>query len=648
MAWFALDAIFKSAGGVALPLDDSYIHFQFARSIANGTPLVYAAGAPAVAGATSLLWPAVLSVGYLLGLHGAGLAWLAWLLAFTSLALLANEARRATERLASPLFGWGAALLVLGFSGNVWFAASGMELLPLAWLLLRAVRKGAEWCEREASPEGDRPRLRELFYLAAAAPLMRPEGALAALLLAGAFVVRPGRASRWLCLPLAAGVLLPGLFNWLLTGQFASTTAQSKWLLLNPYTTPASLATALFGFADTLVTTLLNGEVWSAVFLPRGSAIVLLASLAALPLAGVLRRANARAVLLSLLALGILIPGSYDCPLCNRLRYLWPFLPAWFVGTAVGFDLLSDFVGRKRAEWRGVGLLLLGGCAGGLLGYLPFALDDLGTSAAAISEQQVSLGKWARQALPARARIGVNDTGAIAYFSDRPIFDVVGLTTAGESRYWTAGPGSRFEHYERLERSQLPSHFIVYPEWFAIPSLLGEELTDRDVPNATILGGRRMVAYTADWTLLGSSDHPAADTLQGQTVIDRLDVADLESERQHGYGLGAASQSENIVVHVGARAEGARSGRFRDDFQLKLAAGGALVLRIAADLPTRFEVSIDGRKLSAEAPPSSWHELRVELPADMPSGQRRLSVRSLDGEFTGLHYFSLATGSFSG
>ena len=47
------------------------------------------------------------------------------------------------------------------------------------------------------------------------------------------------------------------------------------------------------------------------------------------------------------------------------------------------------------------------------------------------------------------------------------VFDVVGLTTPREAQYWVAGAGSRFEHYEQLDRADLPTHFIVYPGWMA-------------------------------------------------------------------------------------------------------------------------------------------------------------------------------------
>lgn len=51
----------------------------------------------------------------------------------------------------------------------------------------------------------------------------------------------------------------------------------------------------------------------------------------------------------------------------------------------------------------------------------------------------------------------------------RRTFDVVGLTTRSEPRYWAAGAGSRFEHYEHMPRAELPTHFIVYPGGWPCP-----------------------------------------------------------------------------------------------------------------------------------------------------------------------------------
>ncbi len=49
-----------------MPLDDAYIHFQYARSIATGQPYAYNPGLPPTSGATSFLYPYLLALGYLI------------------------------------------------------------------------------------------------------------------------------------------------------------------------------------------------------------------------------------------------------------------------------------------------------------------------------------------------------------------------------------------------------------------------------------------------------------------------------------------------------------------------------------------------------------------------------------------------------
>ena len=171
------------------------------------------------------------------------------------------------------------------------------------------------------------------------------------------------------------------------------------------------------------------------------------------------------------------------------------------------------------------------------------------------------------RACRAKARIGVNDAGAIAFFSARQTFDVVGLTTAGEARYWSAGPGSRFEHYEHLTRAALPTHFIVYPEWFAIPSLLGDRLTERRVDGATILGGATMAAYIADYSSLGSGERAAAPVLGKASA--RLPRRRRSRERGRSrVRCSARHASRTWSPSNGIIIDGARRNRRRDQFRL--------------------------------------------------------------------------------
>ena len=639
LALWAGTLVRRACGGeLGAPLDDSYIHFQFARSFASFRPFEYAAGAPRVAGATSLLWPALLTPALWLGASGAGLVALTWCLGFASLFGQAREVFLASRRFLSWPFAFAAGLLVLTFSANTWFAASGMEVVPLGFLLLRAARRSAEYIEGART----RGRARELLGLAVASALLRPEGALAALMAGAALLIGAratgGRKAWWLAGAALGSPLLVPLINLALTGSAAQTTTLAKWLPMNPYYT-GRLGAALLGNLHTLFGTLLDGREWSWTFVPEGFWFVGLACLPALALAAERRGARAHAALLCLVGLGLLLPTSYETFLVNRLRYLWPFAGPWLLGLAALGQLLASALDKVSPKTGLVALLVPAACALGFARLAPVSLADLALSASAITGQKVSLGRGAATSLPPSARLGVNDAGAIAFYSGRPTFDVVGLTTAGEARHWVAGPGSRFEHYERLPAAQLPTHFIVYPEWFALPSLLGQCLTSRRVDGATILGGPLMTACVADYGGLGSGALPTLD-LGSRRLLDELDVADLESEAAHGYQLGAANAQQNLLVMLGGIADGGRSERSRDVFLLNVEASGLLVVRLSANPSDALEVTIAGKP--ATPTQTSLHELEEPsfvVPAATARGPQWV-VLSSRTPVTLLHYWS--------
>jgi hypothetical protein len=388
-----------------------------------------------------------------------------------------------------------------------------------------------------------------------------------------------------------------------------------------------------------LFETLLDGQKWSWTFIPEGYRLVALASLPALCLAAARRGARWHAAGLALVGLGMLLPTTYETFLVNRLRYLWPFSGPWLLGLSALGELLLLPLSRRWPKLIWLGLLVPGLAGFGFAKLAPISVADVAQSAAAITAQQVSLGRWAAEQLPKAAKIGLNDAGAIAFYSGRQTFDIVGLTTRGEARYWVGGAGSRFEHYERMPRSELPTHFFVYPEWFGIPGLLGERLTERRVEGATILGGPLMVACLADYSSLGSGALPVMDT-GTRRLLDEVDVADLESEAAHGYQLALAAAHLNVVETREGRADGGREYRSDDRFQLELQPGGLLILRLSTLRPTTFELSVAGQRLTQlRAPPGSFQELSFELPASLRGGRQPLVVQSQE-QPTLLHYWS--------
>ena len=142
-----VSAILARAGHPALPLDDSFIHLQYARRLAEGGFFSYVPGEGYTTGATSLLWPLALAPFHLLGLRGLSLVWIAWLFGALGHAGVALETTRLAERLAGRAAAVGAGAMCLAFGAFAWFAWSGMETIFLAWILLRTARVAAEWCE---------------------------------------------------------------------------------------------------------------------------------------------------------------------------------------------------------------------------------------------------------------------------------------------------------------------------------------------------------------------------------------------------------------------------------------------------------------------------------------------------------------------
>lgn len=660
LAAYTIRAVIARCGHPAVPLDDAFIHFQYAKRLAGGHFFSYVDGEGYSSGATSLLWPVLLAPLHAAGLTDLSIIWGAWFFGFLALGALTVE----TYRLALPLVGRGAsvgaAAMVPSFGGYVFGAASGMEVVPLAYVLACSARHCIEWAELPRA-ERSAKRRRALIALAFIAPLLRPEGTLVSVLVATVLGGFPPSESatiardplRYGAAPLAlAGALVVPLLHLALTGSISSSTTMVKWLPGNPYyghgaALVASVRDNLRIFFDVII----DGREWSAVYIPSGARPFALAALVAIPAAGWLRHRNLRAALILVMALAMLIPCTYLTFLWNRLRYLWPFAFAWFIGLSCLARCVAD-AGAMFIPRFGLAASVLSGIfAGGFASHLGWTLDDLVSSASAIDRQQVTLGRWARTALEPDVVIGVNDTGAISYFSERKTFDIVGLTTPGEARYWVAGAGSRFEHYERLARTsreRLPTHFIVYPHWLACDAILGEELYRATVLDQTILGGASMLAYGTRYDALGSGEFPRQQG--GAALVDALDVADLESEKEHGYELGPTRETENLALVYEDEgqeiADGARVARSYDRFVLRGRPEGAyrLVGRFIASQPVDLAVQVGSDVIAKlTIAPSGWAEASLDIPENLAGEAMAVSIVDTTGAgFGSAHYWLFA------
>ena len=451
---------------------------------------------------------------------------------------------------------------------------------------------------------------------------------------------------------LAAAFAVPVLL-WALTGTPKSNTAIAKLLPGNPYYSGDALIPAVRHNANLLVGTILNGEAWSAEFLPHGGGPLAVAGLVSVAICAWRRRAGTRGAAILVIALTMFAPCFYYTFLWNRLRYLWPFATGWIVGVACLARVAGDLTAADAPPLAHRYAALLRDCRRAL--RLEARVDDAGRSTVgewhrppASGAREVDASEFADDS----ARVGVNDTGAIAYFGERKTFDVVGLTTEAEAKYWIAGAASRLEHYERLTRTspeKLPTHFIVYPEWMGLPMVLGEALHVAVVTDSTILGGQTMRAYLADWSNLGSG-RDALDEWHERHCGRARRGGPRERGRPRLRALGGARWRRGGAAATppwaGRRSSMAddRTERVSDSscgFALALQ---ARLLSLESDPGVVVRVLANGTDVGAfdageEEARADWVERSFDVPATVTTSVTAFDLQTTGGQITTFHYW---------
>ncbi len=496
------------AGGVgvgAFPLDDSWIHMQFARNLAEGRGFSYNPGVP-VSGSTAPLWTLALGGAFaVLGSHpvlakALGIAatlvtaWLAGRLA------LAWAGRHEVAFLAS--------VLVALAGPMVWGALSGMEVALAALLVTAALllhTRGRAW-----GGGG-------VLGLAA---LARPEAVLLLPLLWLAGPLRGRRALAW-GLPVA-GCLAPWVaFNLATAGTPLPATAAAK--------IEGGLVGYLAGVREPLRTSLLvrpwQFEAEWARWLWRVDVLLPILLLPGLWWLG--RRAGriallpACALLLHPLAMAVLAP--YRGPSFQEGRYSIHLLPLALVVAAAPLAPLFSPPTRSPAggggrvtgfEWvRGrLGWLAAAALLVGTIAALPASASRYAWGVQNIEAMQVHLGHWVARHTPPEARIGLNDVGAIAYISRREVVDVMGLVTPAIVPFRRGGEMGVLRYLELA----CPDYLIVFPAWF--PTISG--MADRFHPvygvrldHNEVAGADELVVYEAAWSRWRSDRRPCPGAL---------------------------------------------------------------------------------------------------------------------------------------
>jgi len=672
---FVSSMLRQTQGVWSAPLDDVFIHFDYARSTARGHPFQWSEGNGYSSGNTSFTYPFVLAIGWLFGFRDPANAptfqgkLMMWAVGVACVSMLVFFI--AAARYVRPLGPWAKYLLppaVLSLGALDWSLFSGME---------NAFHLGM-WGAVSLSFDRLERAIRARRHVSLAAALLGTTGALLVLtrpesvvcvaaFAVAAFVRGRDLGRRWAVglagvtagAPAAAMGALSCL-NRLFTGEWAQAGAISKLALYHPYMTDrerlADWLSQLKYVAGRMVHYHFGDE--SLRFPGRHPYGYLLPLLALVPLAWPALRGRA-ALLLSQVVGWTLVVAMNGQVRWQNERYTMSGVAWLLLLSGMGVAALVSRFGetlRGRIAWGG--RLAVASLAVLLFWdhQRPRMRDQIWFYSRAsrnIRDQQIETGRILRQLEdPKPTRVLVGDAGAITYAADLPGLDLIGLggyhdyPFARATRY---GLGSSLELIERMPDTERPNYMAIYPGWWGeLPSVFGRYVTEVPVFGNVICGGPSKVIYRADWTPFDRESAPRT-LLDDEVVVSDVDVADLMSERARRYERPAGRGEISWRVLPDSKRKGKDlfdAGRMiergeRESFDAAFPAGGGrLILRTASVREVRVAVFVGGREMGVLeiAPSSTWSEPSISIPPGLPK-IGRVELVAEEGDFVDYHVF---------
>jgi len=522
IAWAFAATTLAHTEHMGLPLDDSYIYLTYAKQFGRAQPFTYFPGGGYSAGSTSVLWPMVLAPFWTLGARGHALVWVSFLVCTVLYGATAIGCYKFVRDLAGEACGVAAGVLVLAIAPFAWCALSGMEvafasalLVAVLLLLVRDPKTG--------------PPKPVLAIALAALSLSRPEATMIAFGVCGACAVqralaRQWTAAAWWLSPLAAPITWL-VANRVLAGNFFPNTGVAKSHFYLPGFDWTYWREAVFAQTGAMF----KGLFWEAkspLVFPRIVAVVYLAGAVQLGMWAHREKrylAGALAIFAPLLMMLSVIATSGNWAFQNY-RYIaagfpfvmmvcaFAFVRVWpaAIAAALAFAIFAE--PRLAADMK------------------LFAQGAMDTNT-----QVVKIGQYLHDKLP-DASVMFHDAGAISYYGDGKVYDMLGLVTNHQANVANNGPGARFEFLESLPPDKRPTHFAYYPGWMGSQDFFGEVLLHTALhpgfEERRLVGEGDMQVIAASWDHAGTAERPLSEH-PGWTIVDRIDIADVDSERAH-------------------------------------------------------------------------------------------------------------------
>ncbi len=661
---FRESMLVQTSGEYSAPLDDVWIHFDYARAAARGFPLQWSEGNGISSGNTSITYPFVLALGWLAGLRDERLMKWALVVAFVSVVAFLWL----VGRLAVPVgrfARWLVPPTVLSLGALCWTLWSGMEnafhLAVWALTLVPALRA-------EKRLARGLPVARDTWFaggLGVLLVLTRPEAAtsLAVLGLWLGHLVRVRRgwreALRVLVRVGAPGVVAlvaQAVMNRVATGEWSQAGAIAKLALNHPYMTAQDKWDDwVFHLRYVLAR---NVQHHFADAVPWG---YIVPALAVVPLASAAVRRYA-VLLWATAATWVLVVSLNGQVRWQNERYTMAAVAWILVLAAMGLGVLLQ---PARRSSRGALALQaaragLAVAAAGLYAVhqAPNFRDQVwfyGRASRNIRDQHVVAGKVLRGLNVKRILVG--DAGAIIYFADRPGLDLIGLGGYHDLPFARAGRhglGASLELLERMPADDRPDVMAIYPSWWGeLPQHFGFYVTEFPVVGNVICGGASKVLYRAEWAPMERRAMPRT-LVAGERVVAELDVADLVSERASSYVFPGPRQGYVVFRVLPDPADSGDdlfdAGRIVPPGHVERArlampaAGGRLVVRTPGSAAARaVKVRVGGAEVGVLSlpPGDGWTEAAVPLPPGL-GATADVELEAGDAEWIDHHVWVLS------
>jgi len=553
---YLISTLYFTGGHFFLPVDDSFLHFHYAKQLSQGYPFQSNRGEAPTTGARSLLYSIILVPGLLI-LTGDGIIYYSFLVGILFLFLSGWLIFKIGNILFDQKLGTIVSILFFLNGPLSWGYLSGTEVGIFSTIILATLYFFLQ--EQETG-------FKKTIIFGSLLAIAHPEGIILSNLLVLVLLLNlifKGEVSKlkkiYFFIPTIVGFGYIFL-NLMLTDSIFSTSLLSKSPLFSPNTPLLEilarsikfyvyLLKEIFGGFNGTYTEMIdsNAGQTATYFAPFAFLFFLLGSL---PLA--VKEIYSKRLGFNILVISWFFMGIGLSALTFPTDYSWnihiiPYYPLFLIAVVIGIyhvtQAITNLVPNISLKEVFYGISSF---------FIIFSLFSLSFFVVAYGKnckdnyhQKIGLVKWMRENLPPSITIAMTGINTIRYYENRNFIDLTGVGTKGLAKAYQNGVGSIFEWLE--EKKLYPDCFILDKLDFTNSGLLKTQLY-----SAKVVGVRAIEpinVYQTDWSLANKGDE-LITSMNGYNLVDKIDVANLDSEAKHKYRFWEAEPGLNTTTYV--------------------------------------------------------------------------------------------------